>query len=61
MGDIRILGAGISGLTAAINLAKAGYTVEVYERNSDCGRRFLGDMQGLDNYSSKKDVLAMLK
>jgi flavin-dependent dehydrogenase len=61
MGDIRILGAGISGLTAAINLAKAGYSVDVYERNNDCGRRFLGDMQGIDNYSSKKDVLEMLR
>jgi flavin-dependent dehydrogenase len=61
MGDMRILGAGISGLTAAINLAKTGYSVDVYERNSDCGRRFLGDMQGIDNYSSKKDVLEMLR
>ena len=61
MGNIRILGAGISGLTAAINLAKAGYSVDVYERNNDCGRRFLGDLQGIDNYSSKKDVLVMLR
>lgn len=61
MGDIRILGAGISGLTAAINLAKAGYSVDVYEKNSDCGRRFLGDMQGIDNYYPEKDVLTMLR
>jgi flavin-dependent dehydrogenase len=61
MGDMRILGAGISGLTAAINLAKAGYSVDVYEKNSDCGRRFLGDIQGMYNYSSKKDILDLLR
>lgn len=61
MGDIRILGAGISGLTAAINLAKAGHSVDVYERNDSCGKRFLGDMQGIDNYCPKEDVLELLK
>jgi phytoene dehydrogenase-like protein len=30
MKKIKILGAGISGLTAAINLSKAGYKVEVF-------------------------------
>lgn len=58
---IKILGAGISGLTAAINLAKAGYKVEVYERNKDVGARFGGDLQGLENWSEKEDVLDMLK
>lgn len=57
----KILGAGISGLTAAINLAKAGYDVEVFERNSDCGMRFNGDMQGLENWTEDEDVLQSLK
>lgn len=61
MSDVHILGAGISGLTSAINLAKEGYSVDVYERNSDCGMRFLGDMQGIDNYYPEKDVLTMLR
>lgn len=61
MKPIKILGAGISGLTAAINLAKAGYKVEVYERNKDVGMRFGGDLQGLENWSEKEDVLDMLK
>jgi len=61
MVDVRILGAGISGLTSAINLAKAGYSVDVYERNSDCGMRFLGDMQGIDNYYPEKDAFIMLR
>ena len=58
--NIKILGAGISGLTAAINLSKSGFDVEVYERNADCGLRFSGDMQGLENWTEKTDVLDSL-
>lgn len=61
MKKIKILGAGLSGLSAAINLAKAGYEVEVYEKNKDCGMRFNGDLQGLENWSEKKDILEELK
>ena len=56
MRDIKILGGGISGLTAAINLAKAGFNVDVYEKRSDCGKRFNGDLEGLENWSSKIDI-----
>ncbi|OIO27385.1 MAG: hypothetical protein AUJ60_09240 [Nitrospirae bacterium CG1_02_44_142] len=59
--EIKILGAGISGLTAAINLAQYGYRVNVYEKNSDVGMRFYGDFQGLENWSSNEDVLSSLK
>lgn len=58
---IKIAGAGLSGLTAAINLAKAGYSVEIFESRKDCGNRFKGDLQGLENWSSKKDVLKDLE
>ena len=61
MQKIKILGAGLSGLTAAINLAKSGYAVEVYEKNKDVGLRFSGDIQGLENWSSKKDIIEELK
>jgi len=61
MKRITILGAGLSGLTAAINLARKGYEVDVYERNEDVGVRFNGDMQGLENWSEKKDILEELK
>ncbi|HLC43596.1 MAG TPA: FAD-dependent oxidoreductase, partial [Patescibacteria group bacterium] len=57
MEKIKILGAGIAGLTAAINLKKEGYNVEVFEKNSDCGQRFHGDMQGIENWSKKIDVI----
>ncbi len=60
MRKVKILGAGPSGLAAAINLAKAGYGVEVFEKNSDCGMRFNGDMQGLENWSEDIDVLDSL-
>jgi len=58
---IKILGARLSGLTAAINLAKSGYTVEVYEKNKDVGMRFNGDIQGLENWSDKKDIIEELR
>ena len=55
---VRILGAGPSGLAAAITLARAGRAVEVYERRSDCGMRFGGDLQGLENWSHDTDTLS---
>ena len=57
---IQIMGAGPSGLAAAINLAKAGYKVSVFERRQDCGWRFGGDLQGLENWSYKEDVITSL-
>jgi flavin-dependent dehydrogenase len=42
---IKILGAGPAGLTAAINLSKAGYSVEVYERQSGVRVRFHNDIE----------------
>lgn len=61
MKNIKILGAGISGLTAAINLAKAGYKVTVYEKNKDVGMRFHGDLEGLENWSEKEDIIRQLE
>tara|TARA_R110000772_G_scaffold227528_1_gene338292 strand:+ start:1327 stop:2466 length:1140 start_codon:yes stop_codon:yes gene_type:complete len=55
---IQILGAGVSGLSAAITLAKAGCRVEVHEAKSKVGQRFDGDLQGLENWSTKQNVLA---
>jgi flavin-dependent dehydrogenase len=55
--SFRILGAGPSGLAAAITLANAGHDVDVYERRADCGARFGGDLQGLENWSEAGDVV----
>jgi len=57
MKNIKIMGGGISGLCAAINLAKAGYKVDVFEKKEDCGKRFHGDLEGFENWSSQKNVL----
>jgi flavin-dependent dehydrogenase len=57
----RILGAGPAGLAAAITLARAGRTVDVYERRHECGARFSGDLQGLENWSSPVDAIAELR
>ena len=59
--NIKILGAGLSGLSAAINLSKNGFNVEVFEIRDDCGKRFHGDLEGLENWSSKEDILDELK
>ena len=34
MKTVKILGAGPSGLSAAINLSRDGYNVDIFERNS---------------------------
>ncbi len=57
MERVQILGAGPAGLSAAINLAKSGYDVDVFERNNDVGGRFRGDLQGLENWSEKEDII----
>jgi len=57
-GPIKILGGGISGLSAAITLAKSGLNVTVFEKNSHVGGRFRRDFQGLRNFgNSGKDPL----
>lgn len=61
MDKVSILGAGPAGLSAAINLAKEGYNVDIFEKNLDVGSRFHGDFQGLENWSDKKDVLKLFK
>ncbi len=57
---IKILGGGISGLTAAINLKKAGFDVEVHERKDYCGKSSR-DFQFLENWTSNEDVLGTLR
>jgi flavin-dependent dehydrogenase len=57
---IRIAGAGVSGLTAAIALARAGVSVEVHERCGEVGMRFYGDIQGISNWMSDGDILDWL-
>lgn len=59
MSCVKVLGAGISGLTAAINLAKEGYNVEVYEKLSDVGRHQKLNFEGLESW--KTDMIKLFK
>lgn len=52
-----IVGAGPAGLAAALTIAQAGGKVSVFERRTRVGKRFHGDFQGLENWSSENDVL----
>jgi len=60
MKTIKILGGGISGLTAAITLKKAGFNVEVHEIKKYCGKH-TNDFQFLENWTSDEDTLEYLK
>ncbi len=58
---INIIGAGPAGLAAAIVLRKHGFPVKVFEMSPDVGHRLNGDFQGLENWSSEKDITEHLK
>jgi flavin-dependent dehydrogenase len=53
----EIIGAGPAGLAAALTIAKAGGKAVVYERCDDVGSRFHGDLQGIENWTTERDVL----
>tara|TARA_B110001452_G_scaffold93357_1_gene77021 strand:+ start:20275 stop:21528 length:1254 start_codon:yes stop_codon:yes gene_type:complete len=58
---VLIMGAGLSGLAAAIILAKAGREVHVHDIRDDSGARFDGDFQALENWSMSVDFFDQLK
>jgi len=58
---VKIAGAGPSGLTAAILLAKAGVAVTIHEARESVGARFIGDFQVLENGSGHLDFLEWLQ
>jgi flavin-dependent dehydrogenase len=58
---INILGAGLSGLSAAIILAQAGQEVHVHELRSDSGARFHGDLQAMENWTSPIDFFEEMR
>lgn len=61
MDAICIAGAGISGLTAAIHLARNGLPVKIYEKGEDVAGRFKGEWQAFENWSTEEDVLSFLE
>ncbi len=58
---VEIAGAGPAGLAAAITLAHAGRKVIVHEMQKEVGHRFGRDFQGLENWTTEQDVLAVLE
>jgi flavin-dependent dehydrogenase len=60
MKTVKILGGGIGGLAAAVNLKRAGINVEVNERKRFCGKT-TRDFQFLENWTFEKDALAILQ
>ena len=61
MQPVRIAGAGPSGLSAAIALARSGRPVEVHEAKSDVGSRFIGDLQIIEGTSEREPVPDLLR
>lgn len=58
---IEVVGAGPAGLSAAITLARSGKQVLLHEAQREVGHRFQGDLQGLENWSGKRNVLDVLR
>lgn len=54
---VHVSGAGPAGLAAAITAARGGAKVIVHERQNNVGRRFHGDFQGLENWTTESDVI----
>ena len=59
--ECQIVGAGLAGLVAAIALARAGRLVVVHEASAGVSSRFQGDFQGLENWTTRNDVLDELR
>ena len=58
---VTVAGAGLSGLAAAILLARAGKDVHVHDIRADSGARFDGDFQALENWSMDEDFFDQLE
>ena len=58
---VHVVGAGPAGLAAAIALARGGRRVVVDEAAACVGSRFEGDLQGLENWTTRRDALDVMR
>jgi len=61
MTSVSVIGAGPAGLAAAIQLARRGAHVTVYEQHRTAGSRFHGDFQAIENWTTDEDALIWLE
>lgn len=54
MSSVAIIGAGASGLVCAIEAARKGHSVTLFEKNSKAGRKILATGNGKCNISNLK-------
>jgi flavin-dependent dehydrogenase len=59
-GPVRIVGGGVSGLTAAIALARQGVGVEVFERRPASGATHAIRCDAVENWTTRSDFNALL-
>ena len=59
--SIQIAGGGVAGLTAAIQLKKAGFDPVIFEKESKVGGGRHGDYEGLDNWIFSRNVPTFFK
>jgi len=59
--EIVIAGAGVAGLTAAINLKRAGRAVRVLERSPASGAQRFPDWDAVENWTSLEDMPRFLE
>ena len=57
---VRIAGAGLSGLSAAIGLARLGHRVEVFEKNANSGMSRHADWDAIENWTTEQDFFTSL-
>ncbi|MGB8647785.1 MAG: NAD(P)-binding protein [Anaerolineae bacterium] len=57
---IRIAGAGLAGLAAAVRLAQWGHPVEVFEKNADSGLARHADWDAMENWTTERDLMDLL-
>ena len=60
MTPVRVAGAGIAGLSAAIALARQGFDVQVFEKRRDSGTRW-ARWDVIENWTTPTDFLALVK